>query len=259
MSNPQDSQKDRDMSTAEKYRDIAFFTEEEKGKFDAFARGRSIRDLGKLVLAVRHAEDLGVATEQAAAAYLVTNLLLMSRAQRRIAKLVILDMAGTDRARLFPVTNALRYFLMEDYTKLANFDAWVASLEDTAEVSPRLRDELSDLSDFMTTSEFGDAGSSQRKAETMLAVRAPDFAEDQGLTARVSNPFFTRFAAGGEQSVDVVGQAVYGEAFSLRVANSRDVIVIEIDGRQARTAIAQWIARLDGVLDNALLGLKPAG
>ena len=242
-----------------KYDDVAFFVPEEKAKFEAFARGRSITELGKLALSVRNAEKLGAAAEPLAAAYLITNLLLMSRAQRRIAKLVILDMAGTDRSELFPLTNALRYFLMEDYTQLDNFDAWVTSLKDVAKVSPRLRDELSDLSDFMTSSELGDAGSGQqRKAETMLAVRSADFSEDQGLTADVGNPFMVRFSAAGEESLDVLGQAVHGDAFSLRVANSRDVIVIEINGAEAETAIAQWIARLDDVLDNALLGLKSA-
>ncbi|SPJ25185.1 hypothetical protein [Palleronia abyssalis] len=241
-----------------KYDDIAFFVDEEKAKFDAFAHGKSITDLGKLVLAVRNAEHLGAAAEQMAAAYLITNLLLMSRAQRRIAKLVILDMEGTDRAKLFPVTNALRYFLMEDYTQIDNFDAWATSLRETAGVSTRLRDELNDLSDFMTSSEFADAGSGHRKAETMLAVRSPAFTEDQGLTADVSNPFMARFTAAGVESVDVLGQSVYGEAFSMRVANSRDVIVIDIDGARAKEAIGQWIARLDDVLDNALLGLKPS-
>ncbi|WP_375260491.1 hypothetical protein [Palleronia sp.] len=244
--------------TNEKFADIAFFVPEEKAKFDAFARGRSIAELGKLVLSVRGAEHVGAAAEPLAAAYLITNLLLMSRAQRRIAKLVILDMEGTDRAELFPVTNALRYFLMEDYTQLDNFDAWVTSLKEVAAVSPRLRDELSDLSDFMTSSELGDAGSGQRKAETMLAVRSPDFAEDQGLMADVGNPFMVRFHAAGQESLDVLSQSVHGEAFSLRVANSRDVIVIEIDGKDVEKGIAQWIARLDDVLDNALLGLKSA-
>lgn len=242
----------------EKFADIAFFVPEEAAKFDAFARGRSISELGKLVLSVRNAEHLGAAAEPMAAAYLITNLLLMSRAQRRIAKLVILDMAGTDRSALFPVTNALRYFLMEDYTQLDNFDAWVTSLQDVAKVSARLRDELSDLSDFMNSSELGDAGQAQRKAETMLAVRSAEFSEDQGLMADVGNPFMVRFMAGGGESLDVLSQSVHGDAFSLRVANSRDVIVIEIDGAQAHTAIAQWIARLDDVLDNALLGLKSA-
>ncbi|SFG98839.1 hypothetical protein SAMN04488020_105232 [Palleronia marisminoris] len=241
-----------------KYDDVAFFVPEEKAKFEAFARGRSITELGKLVLSVRNAERLGAAAEPMAAAYLITNLLLMSRAQRRIAKLVILDMAGTARSELFPLTNALRYFLMEDYTQLDNFDAWVTSLKDVAKVSPRLRDELSDLSDFMNSSELGDAGLGQRKAETMLAVRSPEFTEDQGLTADVGNPFMVRFSAAGEESLDVLGQSIHGEAFSLRVANSRDVIVIEIDGAQAETAISQWIKRLDDVLDNALLGLNSA-
>ncbi len=240
-----------------KYDDIAFFIPEETGKFDAFAHGRPIGDLGKLVLAVRNAEHVGAAAEPLAAAYLITNLLLMSRAQRRIAKLVILDMEGTDRARLFPVTNALRYFLMEDYTQLDNLDAWVTSLAGIVRVSDRLRAELSDLSDFMTSSEFADAGSVQRKAETMLAVRSAAFHEDQGLTADVSNPFFARFTAGGRESVDVVSQSVYGAAFCMRVANTRDVIVIDLDGRAADVAIRQWIGRLDDVLDNALLGLKP--
>ncbi|CAM4158877.1 hypothetical protein [Palleronia rufa] len=242
-----------------KYDEIPFFIPEESAKFDRFARGRPLTELGKLVLSVRNAEHLGAAAEPMAAAFLVTNLLLMSQAQRRIAKLVILDMEGTDRAALFPVTNALRYYLMEDYTQLDNFDTWVASVGSVARVSDRLRAELSDLSDFMTSSELGDAGSSQRKAETMLAVRSPEFAEDQGFAADVSNPFFARFRAGADASTDVVSQSVYGESFSLRVANSRDVIVIEIDGRHAETAIAQWIARLDAVLDKALLGLKPAG
>ncbi|TRD21640.1 hypothetical protein [Palleronia caenipelagi] len=242
-----------------KYDSIPFFIDEEKDKYATFARGRSIRDLGKLVLAVRNAEELGAAAEPLAAAFLTTNLLLMSRAHRRIAKLVMLDMAGTDRSRLFPVTNALRYFLMEDYTQLDNFDAWVTSLSGIVSVSDRLREELSDLSDFMTSSELGDAGSRQRKAETMLAVRSPAFSEDQGLTARVSNPFVALFHAGDEESREVVSQSVYGPGFSLRVANSRDVIVIDIDGARAEEALQQWIGRLDGVLDNALLGLKPAG
>lgn len=245
--------------TNPKYDDIPFFIPEEGAKFDRFARGRPLTELGKLVLAVRNAEHLGAAAEPMAAAFLVTNLLLMSQAQRRIAKLVILNMAGTDRAALFPITNALRYFLMEDYTQLDNFDTWVTSVGSVARVSDRLRAELSDLSDFMTSSELGDAGSSQRKAETMLAVRSPDFAEDQGFAADVSNPFFARFSAGTDASIDVVSQSVYGEAFSLRVANSRDVIVIEIDGAHAEAAIVQWITRLDAVLDKALLGLKPAG
>lgn len=243
-------------ATAGKYDDISFFVAEERTKFAQFARGKSITELGKLVLAVRNAERLGAASEQMAAAYLVTNLLLMSRAQRRIAKLVILDMAESDRAALFPVTNALRYFLMEDYTQLDNFEDWVTSLKGLANVSDRLRDELTDISDFMTSSELGDQGTTDRKAQTMLAVRALGFAEDQGLTADVSNPFIVTFTAGGETSQDVVGQSVYGDAFSMRVANSRDVIVIEIDGAQADAAIAQWIARLDDVLDNALLGLS---
>lgn len=239
-----------------KYDDIAFFIDEEKAKFGAFARGKPIGELGKLVLAVRNAEHVGAAAEPLAAAYLVTNLLLMSRAQRRIAKLVILDMAGEDRAALFPVTNALRYFLMEDYTQLDNFDAWVTSLGGLVEISGPLRAELSDLSDFMTSSEFADAGSVQRKAETMLAVRSPAFAEDQGLTADVSNPFFARFETAEGRATDVLGQSVYGDAFCMRVANSRDVIVIDIDGRKTGEAIRQWIARLDDVLNNALLGLK---
>ncbi len=238
-----------------KYDDIAFFIPEEQAKFDTFARGRKLADLGKLVLAVRNAESAGAAAEPLAAAYLITNLLLMSRAQRRIAKLVILDMQGTERERLFPMTNALRYFLMEDYTQLDNFDAWVTALKDIVTVSDRLRDELSDLSDFMTSSEFADAGSTQRKAETMLAVRSAAFAEDQGLTAEVSNPFFAKFRAGTDESTDVVSQSVYGGAFVMRVANSRDVIVIDIDGARPEEAIRQWIGRLDDVLNNALLGL----
>lgn len=241
-----------------KYADVAFFIEEEGAKFDTFARGRPLGDLGKLALAVRNAEGVGAAAESLAAAYLITNLLLMSRAQRRIAKLVMLDMEGDARERLFPIVNALRYFLMEDYTQLDNFDAWVTALEGIVTVSDRLRAELSDLSDFMTSSEFADAGSTQRKAETMLAVRAPSFAEDQGLTANVSNPFFARFGAGGQESVEVVSQSVYGEAFVMRVANSRDVIVIDIDGSRPEEAIRDWIGRLDDVLDNALLGLTSA-
>ena len=247
------------MTANPKYAEIDFFIDEERSKFDSFATGKSIRELGKLMLSVRNAERLGAASEQAPADYLGTNLLLMSRAQRRIAKLVVLEMAGTDRATLFPVTNALRYFLMEDFTRLDNFDAWVTSLQGMATVSPRLEAELSDLSDFMTSSEFSQAGSVQRKAQTMMSVRSDTFAEDQGLTADVSNPFFVRFAAGGEESVDVVGQSVYGDAFSMRVANSRDVIVIEIDGARAGEAIGQWIGRLDDVLDNALLGLSSGG
>ena len=191
-----------------KYDDIAFFVDEEKAKFDAFAHGKSITDLGKLVLAVRNAEHLGAAAEQMAAAYLITNLLLMSRAQRRIAKLVILDMEGTDRAKLFPVTNALRYFLMEDYTQIDNFDAWATSLRETAGVSTRLRDELNDLSDFMTSSEFADAGSGHRKAETMLAVRAADFAEDQGLTADVGNPMLAMHSCREMAGAEDVGPMI---------------------------------------------------
>ena len=243
----------------DKFDDVPFFVPEERAKFAAFAHGKRIDELGKLVLAVRNAEHLGAAAEPMAAAYLVTNLLLMSRAQRRIAKLVILDMEGNDRSALFPVTNALRYFLMEDYTQLDNFGDWVMSLKGMAGVSDRLRAELTDLSDFMTSSELGDTGSTDRKAQTMLAVRAPGFAEDQGLTADVSKPFVVSFAAGDETSRDVVGQSIYGDAFSMRVANSRDVIVIEIDGAQAEAAISQWIARLDDVLDNALLGLSSGG
>lgn len=243
-------------SKSEMYESVPFFDQLERNKYTKFVRGTELQQLGKLVLSISDTHMIGDLVEKISAAYLITNLMLMSKASRRIAKCIVLEHTLDGREQLFPIVNNFRYYTCGEYSRLDNFQHWVSAISEDAQMSPRLILKLGDISKFLASSEVSSRNLGQREAETMLSARSPESEEGQGLFVDTSNPFFVSFTAENASDLEVVSQSLYRKHFSLRASNSKDVIVLNLDGNHAKEAVEEWLSCLDSLLENNLLGLS---
>lgn len=242
---------------SDQFSNIPFFDSLERNKYGKFAKDSDLRKLGKFVLTVTDAQDIGYHVEEIAAAYLVTNMLLMSRASRRIAKCIVLEHTLDGRDNMFSIVNSLRYHACGEYSRLDNFELWGSvSSQRKVTVSRRLSTKLGELSKFLSSSEVSSRDVGQREAETLISVKSPEHQEGQGLYVDTANPFVASFQTKNGEHHEVVSQTIYRQYFTLSVSNSKDVVLIELDGRNASAALEEWLACLDSMLDNNLLGLS---
>lgn len=235
---------------------LPFFAEDELARFSNVYGDRSLRDLGKLVLRVKNAEQDSALAEHFSSLYLLTNFLLMSRARKLILKIVQLEATPASRPMLYAQINALRYLLLAEHSALDNFAEWQAKVESYVPISDHLTKKLKAISDFLAVSEITKANSNAQLADTMLSFYDGESFEDQGIHITDSTTWQLSLAGDGVAFEEVLNQAIYGDAFSVHISSNREVLLIDVDAAKSEVALKEWMVFLENLFADDPLGLS---
>jgi hypothetical protein len=228
---------------------VPLFLDEEKQAFDQllteFARSKSN------LFALR-ARNLGFGARDAelvATAYLLTNVILMARASRKIFKVVALTADQPDR--LYAQVNVWRTLFGSAYSSLANIRRWRSVLADFGALDEDITAEVERAIEFFAHADIGVRSSTFERAEVHLGIEGLSPADPLGgqFELKMSSAFCpTLITTQTHQDIQLNG--IYTRpGFTLRSGGYGRNILLEIDGSQLETALTSWIASIPTLVD----------
>jgi hypothetical protein len=240
------------MTTLElQLREMPFFEKSEAGLFGSFTANRSLDHFGVLSLEVENADHAGKHIAEIASLYLITNVILMSRASKKIVKTITLDTDGSAIEDLFPALNALRYYARGDFSQLDNFQAWYTLSGLNAEAHDASLDDLKRVINFVVSAELSARDIGQKNAETILGVRCGERTESQGLIGHQVHPFLLELTAREFTSQFFLREVFFHPSFRIAYSMERDLISIWLDAADVQSALASWSMSIRKMLDSS--------
>lgn len=241
------------MSEVDTLVDVPLFEESESGRLASFMGGKDLSSFGKLALIVQNPQCVGVQVERLSALFLVTNVILMSHASRRIIKNVTLDVEGKHKQEIYPILNALRYYVSGEFSQLDNYTNWCDVIRGSGDFDEELAVRLSRIIKFITSAELSAKDIGQKIAETMLAVSVDGETFGQGFAVSKDNPCAVKFEGGSDQTSVVLNQSLFRSGFSMSLSYQKETVVIHVDGAQIDDALSAWTSSLGVFFRNEML------
>ena len=233
-----------------------FFEETEQDLFERVVGGQDLEELGLLALDISNASKLVDHVEEICCLYLLTNMVLMAKAKRRILKLVKLNESGDASAGIYPFLNSVRYYLADSFSDLARAEYWIERIESITPVSPKLKADILDITKFLRSAQFGNRGHGTQRAETLLSVEADGQVTGQGFALEFANPFVVGLKTpAGDMSYNLPQVSVLS-GLTVRVSYQRDIVAFEIDGSRSDEVIENWVRCLESIYDQNMLGIS---
>jgi hypothetical protein len=232
---------------------VPLFVEEEE--LGCRAAVRDARDKRRPVFLVRvrglvaNADQL----EPFAAAYLLTNAMLMKQATSKILKLVYIVPDVPDD-ELYPVLNGLRGLVAGEYSGLANIDRWQKAIRDATDAAELPTEDVEAALAFLARAQVVEATPALEYAEVLLGVdlagRGDTLRSQWTLQERDA---FTFEVASGPERMPVFVPEYFGTGGGIRVHinRQRNAVVLDVDvGRESW--LSAWIGSSDLIVKQKL-------
>lgn len=183
-----------------------------------------------------------------AAAYLLMNVLLMGRLNRRILKLVYLS--DTDETRIVPALNYLRAIFGSNFASLDNVELWINILEKEAKISVPSLEKIRSVVDFVRGSGIADDVHSFHRANVLLGAEGPDNASPFRLAE--SNTFRKEIST-SDTKVSIYTTELFSPSRGMNVAIDRigRSFFVDIDFSDPRW-LQYWVGYLEELVSSKL-------
>jgi hypothetical protein len=228
--------------------DMPMFDRSEASLFHEFTGERNLASFGKLALVIDNSHRCGARLEQIVSLYLITNVILMSQASRKIVKSITLTDDTEAIDTLFPALNALRYYARGEFSQLENFELWCRNAEIASKIDEASQAKLARMINFVTSAELSARDIGQRNAETILSVHRDGRSEGQGLTVTFQHPYLIEFSSGEESAEIFFREVLFRDGFMMAAAHPKDAIALRLDGAAIDSGLEGWRECLTALL-----------
>lgn len=228
---------------------MPLFLDEEKATFDRllmdFARSRS----NLFCLRCRNLAFGARDAELVATAYLLTNVILMARASRKILKAVSLSTAHPEQ--LHAQMNVWRALFGSSYASLGNIRKWRAALGGYVSAAGDITAEVERAIEFFANADLGVATAGFERAEVYLGVEGRPTSDLLGGQFELTMPSAfcpTLVTSHHREALQLNG--IYSRpGFIIRSGGHGRNLVLEVDGSQLDTALHSWMGAISTLTD----------
>ncbi|MEL6288257.1 MAG: hypothetical protein AAFQ42_01025 [Pseudomonadota bacterium] len=226
---------------------IPAFIDEEVEAFDA-ALARVAEDgLPVLLARCRNLWCQAAEVEIFAAAYLLTNILLMERLNRPILKMVYVD---EDReGQVLPTLNALRAAFDGGFSSLSNAELWQSLVLERVEMSERPVDQIRRTIAFVRGAGLMERSEYLRRADVFFGTADRSGGYCSPFTVYDSEVFRTVVTA-KNRTLEVLTPEHFtaGEATYVKIENARKIVIVDVDFRSSGW-LAAWMENVGNIVD----------
>ena len=224
------------------------FLPSEKTAFDAVLEDVASGETSLFALRCRNLGPSAELAETLAAAFLLTNAILMARSHRPIVKLISLDVA--DEAMRYSFANAFRALFASEFSSLENVGLWHRMLEERQHIPNGVLADAQKAIEFFRHADISASASAFHRASVYIGVDGAIPGErGGGQFAYDDSNIYSPVLAGAGNSAPVALKSVYlAERVKLRTGRKGQNIVIELDCSDAATGIANWLGHIDHLL-----------
>lgn len=224
------------------------FLPSEKSAFDDVLEDIAAGEASLFALRCRNLGPSAELAETLAAAFLLTNAMLMARSHRRIVKLISLDVA--DEAMRYGYGNAFRALFASEFSSLENVGHWHRMLEERQHIASGVLADAQKAIEFFRHADISASASAFHRASVYMGVDGASPGERAGgQFAYDDDNIYAPRLVGVGRSAPVALKSVYlAERVKLRTGRKGQNIVIELDCADAATGIANWLTHVDHLL-----------
>ena len=224
------------------------FLPSEKTAFDEVIEHVAAGETSIFALRCRNLAPSADIAETLAAAFLLTNAILMARSRRRIVKLVTLDVA--DESLRYAFSNAFRALFDSEFSSLENVSLWHRMLEERQDIDGSVLADAQKAIEFFRHADISATASAFHRATVYLGIddTAPGERGGGQFTILNDNLYAPRLVGAARETPIALKSVFLAERLKLRTGRRGQNIVIEIDCTDAATGIANWLAQIDHLL-----------
>lgn len=187
--------------------------------------------------------------ELIAAAYLLMNVMLMSRSRRKILKLATIG-AADDTSR-YAHTNILRELLNGDFSSLANIEAWHRILAGRTEIPESIFLEVEKAVEFFEGAEIASSASEFHRAHVYLGMEG--FGVDDIMGGQFSLDMKNAYQPvihGRKGRYPVrLNSAFTADGVTIRTGNRGQNVLVELDCSILLTGVRNWMSNIERILN----------
>lgn len=193
---------------------VPLFIDEEKAAFARVVKDPLFGSYGKLLLTIGAADIASFPFEKFAAAYLLMNATLMTRASRRIVKMICLPDMPPEAAYSF--VNALRALFHSEFSGLGNIRVWEELSKENLSRPENMLATVERTVDFLEGSEIAKSASNFNRADIYFGFRdrSPHDLMGGVFSLAPADPFRTTIAT-VETPAQIVFHEIYKDKYNI--------------------------------------------
>ncbi len=224
------------------------FLDSEKSAFDEMIAEIASGEASVFALRCFNLQPSADLTETLAAAYLLTNAILMARSRRKIVKLITLDVA--DENLRYSYANSFRALFDSEYSSLDNVERWQRFLEDRQHIEVGALEDTQKAIEFFRHAGISSSASSLHRATVYMGMEGVATGENAGgqFGFDDANLYAPALIGASENTAIALKSVFLADAVKVRTGRSGQNVVIELDCAEAGDGIANWLAHIDRIL-----------
>ncbi|MGP1351931.1 MAG: hypothetical protein ACTS1Z_01285 [Parasphingopyxis sp.] len=224
------------------------FLDSEKAEFDAAVADIASGEASVFALRCRNLPASAELTETLATAFLFTNAILMARSQRKIVKLVTLDVA--DEALRYSYANSFRALFDSEFSSLENVERWHGYLEARQHVAVGALEDTQKAIEFFRHAGISRSASALHRADVYMGIEdvpATDSAGGQ-FAFDDANIYAPKLVGAHSDTAIALKSVFLADGVKVRTGRRGQNVVIELDCADADTGIREWLAHIERIL-----------
>ncbi|MBC2779067.1 hypothetical protein [Parasphingopyxis marina] len=224
------------------------FLDGEKAAF-----GEAIADIASgeasvFALRCRNLRPSADLAETIAAAFLLTNAILMARSRRPIVKLITLGVE--DENLRYSYANNFRALFASEFSSLENVGRWHDFLEARQHIDVGALEDTQKAVDFFRHAGISDSATSAHRATVYTGIEGVPATDSAGAQFQFEDAnIYAPRIVGAHGAATVALKSVFlADGVKVRTGRKGQNVVIELDCTRASEGIGQWLAHIERIL-----------
>lgn len=224
------------------------FLDSEKSAFDDVIAEIDAGEASVFALRCHNLGPSAELTETLAAAYLLTNAILMARSRRKIVKLITLDVA--DENLRYSYANSFRALFDSEFSSLDNVERWHDFLEARQHVDVGAIADTQSAIEFFRHAGISSSASSLHRATVYMGMEGVAAGDSAGGQFHFDDAnLYAPLLVGAGASTAIGLKSVFlSTGVKVRTGRAGQNVVIELDCGRAAEGIGNWLAHIDRIL-----------
>lgn len=224
------------------------FLDSEKSDFDDVIAEIAAGEASVFALRCHNLGPSADLAETLAAAYLLTNAILMARSRRKIVKLITLDVA--DENLRYSYANSFRALFDSDFSSLDNVERWHDFLEARQHIEVGALEDTQKAIEFFRHAGISSSASSLHRATVYMGMEDVAAADSAGgqFNFDDANLYAPRLQGATNSTAIGLKSVFLADGVKVRTGRSGQNVVIELDCANAATGVGNWLAHIERIL-----------
>ena len=224
------------------------FLDSEKAAFDAAVAEIASGEASVFALRCHNLPASAELTETLATAYLFTNAILMARSQRKIVKLVTLDVE--DEALRYSYANSFRALFDSDFSSLDNVERWHGYLEARQHIPTGALEDTQKAIEFFRHAGISRSASALHRADVYMGMENVSAADSAGgqFAFDDSNIYVPKLVGAASHTPIALKSVFLADSVKVRTGRRGQNVMIELDCGRANDGVRAWLAHIERIL-----------